>query len=151
MDLNSRAQLILTGLGILSATFAWWRWVHPRLRALGRLFYAALVSLAGRDPIHDEVTGRSLPAIPPLHVRLAGIEQTQQTQADALNKLANVQSEQLDLAKVVSELHRVQVDHEARIGSLEDVDAERSLTREESAAVWRAIANKDALEEGENQ
>lgn len=150
MDLNSRAQLILTLAGVASVLGAWWKWGQPRLRSGWRLLYAALVSLGGREEIEDAATGRTLPAIPPLHVWRASIDKALDTQAEALNRLATVQVSQIEQSKLLGEMHRVQIDHEARIGSLEDVEAERAQVRDESTAMWRAIAEKDTFE-GETQ
>lgn len=122
-------NLLLALSGLLALWIGWLVKARPKVkRGLARV--GAVVDVfAGRPEEIDEVSGIRLPEIKPLHHRLTTIEVT-------LDKLANQE--------------RILSDHEARIVSLEDVEAERALTREESAAVWRAIANRDAIE-GESE
>lgn len=111
---------------------SWWR---PK----GQRIDAALDTLGGRPASADLVGGGHLPAILPLHERLLMIEGTQRDQAAALRAIAEVNT-------ALAELSRITGDHEARLLSLEDVEAERTLAREESTAMWRAVDHRDVLD-----
>lgn len=142
MTLPEAHLLVQLAIAVCTLVAVWATWVkaaRPRVRAFTRLVVAALETLAGREAIHDYTTGRSLPAIPPLHKRLDGIERAQEAQANALQTIAQVQAEQ-------GALHRIASDHEARITSLEDVEAERAVVREENAALFRLLADHNVLD-----
>lgn len=130
--------LLAAGVSTVRKVRAWWRPKSERIDL-------ALDTLGGRPAIADPAGGGRLPAILPLHERLLTIEATQRDQAAALRAIAEVNT-------ALAELHRITSDHEVRLVSLEDVEAERSLSREESTAMWRAVADREVIDvEGTEQ
>lgn len=134
-----RLAVIATAVSLLGALYTWVKFIRPRVRRFWRLVIAALETLAGRGEIPDEATGRVLPAILPLHRRLAGIEEAQAAQAVTLQTLVKIQADQ-------TALQRTATDHEIRIQSLEDIEVEKTLTREEALEMWRAMNNRDVID-----
>lgn len=111
---------------ILSAVFAWVRWVRPSYRAAKSDFIAARDSIVGRDAVVDTITGRELaPALPGVGVRLDKQEQQMDLLTSAVAKIADS--------------HVRLEDHEARIAKLEEAAVERVVARAESANAWRAM------------
>lgn len=147
LDLNTGEVVAAcsTLAAAMLAVVGWLKAVRPRVRAAGRLIRRLSVFVdvfVGRDEQIDEATGIKLPAIAPLHLRLSGIEQTQSDQAATLRALAEHTNTQAELARTQTELVRIAADHEARLITLEEVDADRARTQEESAAMWRALADR---------
>lgn len=118
---------------------AWW---EPK----GARIETALDTLGGRPAVHDPVGGGNLPAIVPLHTRLLTIEATQRDQAAAQRDQAAALRAVAEVNTALAELSRSVADHDARLVSLEDVEAERTLAREESTAMWRAVDHRDVID-----
>lgn len=143
----SEKVALLGGIaGLMVIVLGWVGWLRPRVRRGSRLLVAALETLAGRGEILDEATGETLPAIMPLHRRLNHLQrdldavaEAQASTAKALEILAAVQADQTAHGRSLA-------DHEARILSLEDIDAERARTLEYTTAMWRALADKDVID-----
>lgn len=142
----SDLQLALTFAGSAAAFLAAWvgylRKVKPALASLNRVvrqITTLLDLLAGRPAQEDPLTGRTTPAVPALHNRVITLEQAAKDAGEALLLLTKDRTD-------LHDLRRIAQDHEARIITLEEVDAERARTTEESAAMWRAIADKDVID-----
>jgi hypothetical protein len=125
-DADLLSKLLATLLTLLTAVFAFFRWVRPRLKQAASDIQAGRDALIGRDAIHDTITGRELvPALPGIGVRMATTEQQMGVLTDAVAKLAD-STLRLD-------------DHDNRLRRLEEGVVERVVTRAESTAAWRAV------------
>lgn len=140
MSTAEKVTLVSTSLGILVLLIGFYRsWWRPRYRRWSRTIRTALEALGGRPEVTDEVSGVHLPKIDPMHTRLTGIEIRQEDQGARLDRLT-------DLLERQAELHRIAQDHEVRLISLEDTEAERAANREEYTALWRAISERDTID-----
>lgn len=125
--------------GILAAligTMAGWVgyiWkVRPKIRRALRRASAFVDVWVGRGEKVDEVSGRKLPAIPPLHERLL----TQDLAfAKQDNRLDRIETALDKLTDVYSRLEQ----HERRIVDLENGTLERAAIRLEAAAALNAV------------
>jgi hypothetical protein len=71
-DADLLSKLLATLLTLLTAVFAFFRWVRPRLKQAASDIQAGRDALIGRDAIHDTITGRELvPALPGIGVTRA--------------------------------------------------------------------------------
>jgi hypothetical protein len=125
-DADLLSKLLATLLTLLTAVFAFFRWVRPKLKQAASDIQAGRDALIGRDAIHDTITGKELvPALPGIGVRMATTEQQMGVLTDAVAKLAD-STLRLD-------------DHDNRLRRLEEGVVERVVTRAESTAAWRAV------------
>lgn len=138
-DATTHVELLYVFSGLVVLWIGWIKAVRPKLRRFGTRVSAVLDTFGGRDEIEDEVTGQRLPAVLPLHRRLTRMEDRQLEQGQRLDRLATVIENQ-------TEIFRITTDHESRIQSLEDIDAERTLTREEAVEMWRALNSRDVID-----
>jgi hypothetical protein len=125
-DADLLSKLLATLLTLLTAVFAFFRWVRPKMKQAASDIRAGRDALVGREPVFDSITGAELvPALPGIGVRMSTTEQQMGVLTDAVAKLAD-SSLRLD-------------DHEGRLKRLEEGVVERVVTRAESTAAWRAV------------
>jgi hypothetical protein len=125
-DADLLSKLLATLVGLMTAVFAFFRWVRPRVKRAASDIQAGRDALIGREAIYDSITGKELvPALPGIGVRMSTNEAQLTVLADAVAKLADN--------------HDRLNDHEARIKHLEEGLVERVVTRAESTAAWRAV------------
>lgn len=137
MDLIANAdllsKLLASLLAVLTAAFAFFKWVRPRLQRVVSDVRAGRDALVGRDAVHDSITGRVIsPELPGIGVRMATTETQMTLLTDAVAKIADS--------------HVLLEDHGRRIKALEAGSVERVAARVESTSAWRAveaIAKKD--------
>lgn len=132
--MDDRLGLLYTLLGILAilvgAIVTWftkyrepWRRVKSRASATVDVF-------AGREPIFDEATGRTLPGIPPLHERLLA--------TDAKLERTDSRMERIERAvESLANVHTRLDNAEHRIGVLELAQLDRASIRLEAAAAMQ--------------
>jgi hypothetical protein len=125
-DADLLSKLLATLLTLLTAVFAFFRWVRPKLKQAASDVRAGRDALVGREAIHDTITGAELvPALPGIGLRMATTEQQMGVLTEAVAKLAD-STLRLD-------------DHDNRLRRLEEGVVERVVTRAESTAAWRAV------------
>lgn len=112
---------------VLGAVFSWLRWIRPPVRRWIHRTGAALDTLAGREAIVDNITGKVYSeALPSIGVRMASVEGSVARLVEVIES-QHQQDKRLD-------------DHDHRIGQLENGAIERIATKAESAQAWRAMA-----------
>lgn len=113
-------------LALLLAVLGWLRWLRPRVRKAISRTGAALDTIAGREAIVDNITGRELaPALPSIGKRMESVEGSVAQLVEVI-KSQHQQDRRLD-------------DHDHRIKQLEDGTIERIAGKAESVATWRAV------------
>lgn len=129
MDLtrtNAILGLALSVLALLGFVLGWLRVVRPRWRRGLSRVGAALDTIAGREAITDNITGKELaPELPSIGKRMESVE-------DSVARLVDV---------VESQHHQDEqlADHERRLKQLEDQTIERIAAKAESVSAWRAV------------
>jgi hypothetical protein len=125
---------VLGGLVVLLCTlFGWLRWIRPRARRAASRVGAALDTIAGREAIVDNITGRELaPALPSIGERMDTMERT-------VSLLAQQQAHQVVQDNEIAEIKVALGNHGDRIQQLEDGTIERIAAKAESVAAWRAV------------
>jgi hypothetical protein len=118
---------------LLGALFGWLRWIRPRARRAASRVGAALDTIAGREAIVDNITGRELaPALPSIGERMDTMERT-------VSLLAQQQAHQAvqdrEIATLAGRVDAVEND----VQQLKDGTIERVAARAESVAAWRAV------------
>lgn len=121
-------------LGITGILIGGWR-----SKARQRLS-AGLDALIGRE----EVTDRSGKVITPAQ---PGAMHRLETMEAAVTTLAEVITDQHEMRAEVSTLNREVSTLNRRVGVLEDARAERLVTQVESAHMWRAVADRDVIDD----
>jgi hypothetical protein len=125
-DADLLSKLLATLVGLMTAVFAFFRWVRPKVKQWASDIQAGRDALVGRDAVVDSITGKELaPALPGIGRRMATTEQQMGVLTEAVAKLAD-SSLRLD-------------DHDLRLKRLEEGVVERVVTRAESTAAWRAV------------
>jgi hypothetical protein len=67
-DADLLSKLLATLLTILTAIFAFFRWVRPKMKQAASDIQAGRDALIGREAIFDSITGKELvPALPDVH------------------------------------------------------------------------------------
>ena len=132
-------QVTLTSLTIVGVLVGWIKVLRPKWRHLRDRIVAVFDTLAGRPPVHDPATGQTLPALPPLNERLGSLEV-------AMTKLVDVMAVSAEHGQQLGEHAAALIDHARRIGDLEHARLERVTAQQESTEMWRAVANRDAID-----
>jgi hypothetical protein len=118
---------------VLGAVIGWLRWVRPRARRAASRVGAALDTIAGREAIVDNITGRELaPALPSIGERMDTMERT-------VSMLAQQQAHQAvqdrEIAALTGRVENVEND----VQQLKDGTIERIAAKAESVAAWKAV------------
>jgi hypothetical protein len=137
---SDRLVAVYTLCGLLVLWVGWIKAVRPKIRRFRTRWNQAGDALLGRDPIVDTITGREVsPALPGIGQRMATVEDAVKTLTDTVARLDAI-NERLDR-------------HEAQIGTNTEniaaimvAAAERIITKDESAQMWRAIADKELID-----
>lgn len=133
-------QVVLTLSTVGALWFGWAKVAGPRVKRQWNRLVGFVEAIAGRDAIVDKASGiEKAPAVPPLGVRLASID-------DTMQKLVVVIESNHDAHKridsVVADVAVLKVD----VDGLKTAAVERIVTKSESAEMWRAIGNGDLID-----
>jgi hypothetical protein len=132
-NVDQSVELVILAGAFVAVVGGWWKWMRPRIKAIGHDVRAGRDSLIGRAAIHDSITGKELvPALPSMGQRLSHYEERVDTIAEAMVALA---ANTADLSEQRAHI----VDLESRVNRLEENTIERTVARAESMTAYAAM------------
>lgn len=133
-------QIALTLSTLMALWIGWAKAVRPKVRRFRARWNQAGDALLGREPIIDPASGRELaPALPGIGQRMATVE-------DAVKILAEAQARSEALSQRLSRVETQVSTNTENIATMMVAAAERIVTKEEAAQMWRAIADRDVID-----
>lgn len=137
---SNRLVAVYTLCGLLVLWVGWIKAVRPKIRRFWARWTGVGDALLGREPIFDPASGRELsPALPGIGQRMATVEEAVTTltqtvaELDAINKRLDRHEQQIGT-------------NTENIAAMMVAAAERIVTKDEAAQMWRAIADKELID-----